>query len=59
MVEFQRHQHQPLVILSTLGWNAIAPVTTSGLGFTLRRYDATGAQHPEHGAWLVDVFEAQ
>jgi hypothetical protein len=38
---------------------AIPPLTTAELGFTLRRYDARGAQDSEHGAWLIDVFEAE
>jgi hypothetical protein len=59
VVEFQRHQHQALIIASTQGWAALAPSSTSELGFTLRRYDASGAQDPEHGAWLIDVIEAE
>jgi hypothetical protein len=58
LTEFQRHQHQALVIASSQGWSTMAPLTTTELGFTLRRYDASGAQDPEHGTWLVDVFEA-
>ncbi len=59
ITEFQRHQHQALIIAMTQGWAAVAPLTTSQLGLTLRRYDATGAQDPEHGDWLIDVFEAE
>ena len=59
VVEFQRHQHQALIIASTQGWAALAPSSTNELEFTLRRYDAAGAQDPEHGTWLIDVIEAE
>src|SRR5262249_32918682 len=59
VVEFQRHQHQALIIASTQGWAALAPSSTNELGFTLRRYDAAGAQDPEHGTWQIDVIEAE
>jgi len=29
------------------------------LAFTLRQYDAAGAQHPDKGRWLIDVIEAE
>ena len=35
IIDFQRHQHQALVIASTQGWAALAPLTGAGLGFTL------------------------
>jgi len=59
VVEFQRHQHQALIIATTQGWAALAPSSTNELGFTLRRYDAAGAQDPEHGTWQIDVIEAE
>jgi hypothetical protein len=59
IIEFQRHQHQALVLATTQGWAAMAPLTEGGLGFTLRRYDASGAQDPDHGDWLIDVIEAE
>lgn len=58
IVDFQRHQHQALIVATTQGWAALAPSTTSELGFTLRRYDAAGTQDPEHGTWRIDVIEA-
>jgi 1,4-dihydroxy-2-naphthoyl-CoA synthase len=59
ITDFQRHQRQALVIATTQGWAAVAPLTGGGLGFTLRRYDASGAQDPDHGDWLIDVIEAE
>ena len=59
IVDFQRHQHQALVIATTQGWAALAPLTGDRLGFTLRTYDASGAQDPDHGDWLIDVIEAE
>ena len=59
VIDFQRHQHQALVIATTQGWAALPPLTGGGLGFTLRRYDASGAQDPDQGDWLVDVIEAE
>jgi hypothetical protein len=59
VVEFQRHQHQALIIASTQGWAALASSSSNELEFTLRRYDAAGAQDPEHGTWLIDVIEAE
>ena len=50
---------QALIIATTQGWAAVAPLTTGHLGFTLRRYDAAGAQDPDHGDWLIDVIEAE
>ena len=41
------------------GWAAVAPLAGGGLGFILRRYDASGAQDPDHGDWLIDVIEAE
>jgi hypothetical protein len=58
VVEFQR-QHQALIIATTHGWARSPPSSTNELGFTLRRYDAAGAQDPEHGTWLIDVIEAE
>jgi len=48
-----------VIFASTQGWAAVAPLSTSQLGFTLRRYDATGAQDAEHGDWLIDTIEAE
>ena len=59
ITEFQRHQHQALIIATSQGWAPVAPLTTGQLGFTMRRYDAAGAQDPEHGAWLIDVLEVE
>jgi len=59
IVQFERHQHQPLIIASTQGWRALAPLSSSQLGFTLRRYAPSGAEDPDHGDWMIDVFEAE
>lgn len=59
IIDFQRHQHQALIIASTQGWSAVPPLAGGQLGFTLRRYDARGAQDPEHGDWLIDAIEAE
>jgi hypothetical protein len=58
VVDFVRHQHQALIIATTQGWMAIAPLSTNELGFTLRRYDAAGAQDPDNGDWQIDTLEA-
>ena len=57
--DFERHQHQALIIAATQGWAPIAPLSTSELGFMLRRYDGTGAQDPDNGDWLIDTLEAE
>ena len=47
------------MIASTGGWSVVAPLTTGSLGFTLRRYDSSGAQDPDNGDWRIDVIEAE
>ena len=59
ITDFQRHQHQALVIATTQGWAAMVPLTGGQLGFTLRRYSTAGDQDPDHGDWLIDVIEAE
>jgi hypothetical protein len=59
VIQFERHQRQALINASTRGWSAITPLTSSQLAFTLRQYDAAGAQDPDEGQWLIDVLEAE
>jgi hypothetical protein len=59
VIQFERHQHQALINANPRGWSAIAPLTSSQLAFTLRQYDAAGAQDPDRGKWLIDVLEAE
>jgi hypothetical protein len=59
LIQFERHQHQALINANTRGWSAIAPLTSSQLAFTLRQYDAAGAQDPDEGQWLIDVLESE
>jgi hypothetical protein len=59
VIQFERHQHQALINANTRAWSAIAPLTSSQLAFTLRQYDAAGAQDPHMRKWLIDVLEAE
>jgi hypothetical protein len=59
VIQFECHQHQALINANTRGWSAIAPLTSSQSAFTLRQYDAAGAQDPDRGKWLIDVLEAE